>query len=63
LAIDVSSNSIKVARVTVRATTQGLMATCGGVRGGIATLVAKSFPQNWLIEKQPTQKFENNRCP
>jgi hypothetical protein len=45
-----------VARVTVRATTQGLIAACGGVRAGRATLVAKSFPQNSLIEKQPTQE-------
>jgi hypothetical protein len=39
-----------VASVTVRATTQGLIAARAGVRAGGATLVAKSFPHNYLVE-------------
>jgi hypothetical protein len=41
---------MKVASVTVKATTHGLIAARCVNRAGVATLVAKSFPQNSLIE-------------
>jgi hypothetical protein len=63
-AIDVSSNSMKVASVTVRATTQGLIAARWAAGAG-TTLVAKHLPHikvcfNGFSKKETDSSFFAN---